>query len=281
MTQTATFPDLESLPNVSDQALLYFSSTMGTLTEVDVVTSGSFQSQLSAENLGPTSRTIEGTTAGNLSINVPTGAMPVSIPPVTEAFDASAFDGTLDDGGTSGKTLAPVTSRSTPQTTVLTSPADLAAFTGHFRIPISVSGHATGSIANNNGDVSGAFKTDTSATITVIYHYIPNLPGTDQTLGSPPTSPPGSGTSAAPGPSTDSGTSAAPGPSTGTIPNQGSGQAPSALSVVSSTGAGHHRSSRTRVSVHRPAPPLHRLNPSQLDLSLHHPRRLIRIANHK
>jgi hypothetical protein len=60
---------------------------------------------------------------------------------------------------------------------VLTSPADLATFTGHFRIPLSVSGHATGSVTSGHGDVSTAFQTDTSATITIIYHYILNLPG--------------------------------------------------------------------------------------------------------
>ena len=76
MTQTATFPNLESHPNVASQAFLYFSSTMGTLTEVDVVTSGSFSTQFSAENLGPSSNAITGTTSGNLSINVPSGAIP-------------------------------------------------------------------------------------------------------------------------------------------------------------------------------------------------------------
>ena len=117
MTQAETFPNLESLPTLSTQAILFFSSTMGTLTEVDVVTSGSFNSQFSAENLGPSSSTIEGTTSGNLSINVPTGAVPVTIPSVTQTFNASAFDGTLDYGGTSGKDFAPVTQSSTPQTT--------------------------------------------------------------------------------------------------------------------------------------------------------------------
>src|SRR5438094_1527694 len=134
MTQTATFPDLESLPTVSSQAILYFAATMGTLTEVDLVTSGSFNSEFSAENLGPASSTIAGTTSGNLSINVPTGAIPVTIPSVTQTFHAAPFDGTLDDAGTSG-TEAPVASSSAPQTAVLTSPADLAAFTGHFRMP--------------------------------------------------------------------------------------------------------------------------------------------------
>jgi hypothetical protein len=183
MTQTVTFPNLESLPNVGTQALLYFSSTMGTLNEVDLVTSGSFSTEFHAENLGPSSTTIAGTTSGNLAINVPTGAIPVTVPSVTETFNASPFDGDLDDAGTSGQDFAPVTSSSAAETTVLTSPADLAAFTGNFRIPISVSGHATGSMSSGNDDVSDGFNTQTSATITVIYHYIPNLPS----LNPPPT----------------------------------------------------------------------------------------------
>jgi hypothetical protein len=190
MTQTATFPNLESFPNASTQAFLYFSSPMGTLTEVDVVTSGSYSSEFYADNLGPSSSTIEGTTSGNLSINVPTGAIPVTIPSVTESFNASAFDGTLNYGGTSGEDFAPVTSSSAPQTTVMTSPADLAAFTGNFRIPISVSGHATGSAVSSNGDVSAGFNTQTSATITVIYHYIPNLPSLDPPTNTSPSSQP-------------------------------------------------------------------------------------------
>jgi hypothetical protein len=197
MTQTATFPDLESHPTVSDQALLYFGATMGTLTEVDVVTSGSFTSRFSAENLGDSGNSITGTTAANLAISVPTGAVPMTIPAVSRSFNASPFDGQLDDGGTSGQTFAPVTSSSMPQTEVLTSPADLAAFTGHFRIPFGVSGHATGSVASSHGEVSGAFQTDTSATITVVYHYIPNLPGLDPPAGSPTASARG-GTGAAP-----------------------------------------------------------------------------------
>jgi hypothetical protein len=202
MTQTATFPNLESLPNVSNQAFLYFSSTMGTLTEVDLVASGSFSTEFSAENLGASSATIKGITAANLAINVPTGTFPVSIPSVTETFDAQAFDGSVDYAGQSGKDFAPVASNSATQTMVLTSPADPAAFTGHFRIPITISGHAIGTAASTNGDLSSTFKTRTAATLTVIYHYIPSLPS----LGPPaasspvsqPTSPPGSGPASAP-----------------------------------------------------------------------------------
>src|SRR5208337_3067620 len=99
------------------QALLYFSSTMGALTEVDVVTSGSYTTQFSAENLGASSTTITGTTSGNLTINLPTGPIPVTIPSVTETFSAAASDGTINAAGTSGKEFAPVTESSAPQTT--------------------------------------------------------------------------------------------------------------------------------------------------------------------
>jgi hypothetical protein len=205
MTQTATFPNLESLPNRATQAFLYFSSTMGTLTEVDVITSGSYSTEFYAENLGPSSTTIAGTTSGNLAINVPTGAIPVTVPSVTETFNASPFDGDLDYAGTSGKDFAPVVSSSAAQTLVLKSPAELAAFTGNFRIPISVSGHATGSASSGNGDLSDGFNTQTSATITVVYHYVPNLPSlepppTNTNLQSPsvPSSANDSGSPAAP-----------------------------------------------------------------------------------
>jgi hypothetical protein len=204
MTQTATFPNLESYPNAASQAFLYFSSTMGTLTEVDVMTSGSFSTQFSAENLGGSTSAIEETTSANLSINVPSGAIPFSIPAVTESFNASAFDGTLNDGGTSGKEFAPATSSSAPQTTVLTSPAALAAFTGNFRIPVTVSGHATGSATSSDGDLSDAFNTQTSVTITIIYHYTPNLTSLNPPAGG---SGSGSGSGAAAG-SQSSGTTA-------------------------------------------------------------------------
>ena len=229
MTQTVTFPNLESLPNVGTQALLYFSSTMGTLTEVDVVTSGSFSTEFHAENLGPSSTTIVGTTSGNLAINVPTGAIPVTVPSVTETFNASPFDGDLDDAGTSGKDFAPVTSSSGAATVVLKSPADLAAFTGNFRIPISVSGHATGSVSSGNDDLSDGFSTQTSATITVIYHYIPNLPSleppptnTNPQPPSVPSSANGSGSSVSPTSSSNSPTNVPPAASTASAAGAGS-----------------------------------------------------------
>jgi hypothetical protein len=189
MTQTATYPNLESFPNAATQAFLYFSAPMGPLTEVDVITSGTFTTQFYAENLGPSSSQITGTTSANLSINVPTGSIPLSIPSVTESFTAAPYDGILDYSGTSGMEFAPETSTAAAATTVLASPAELAAFTGYFRMPVSVTGHALGNATSSNGDLSAGFNTQTSVTITIIDHYIPNLPSLDPPTGSGDTTP--------------------------------------------------------------------------------------------
>jgi hypothetical protein len=195
---------------------------MGTLTEVDVQTSGSFTSTFSAENLGSSASTINGTSGAALTVNLPTGGISLAIPSVAESFNASPFDGTADDAGTSGKQFAPVTSSSGVQTSVFTSPSALAAFTGNFRIPVTVSGHATGVSASTNGDASSSFNTKTSVTVTVIYHYTPSLPSLDPpSSGSGSQSPPastsgnGDGNAAAPATSTPAGPVASTSGSTG------------------------------------------------------------------
>jgi hypothetical protein len=168
MIQSATFPNIKSLPNLADQAFLYFSPTMGTLTEVDLVTTG-----------------------------------PCS--------------GTINYPGTSGMGFTPPASSSGAQTTVLTSSADLAAFTGSFRMPISVTGQVAGSATSSN--------TQASETLTVIYYYIPNLPNLNSTsntsLSTQPSSVPGSGnvaaTASTPVSSSTSPANAAPAAPTGTV----------------------------------------------------------------
>ena len=172
MTQTAMFPNPKLLPNMATQAFLYYNSTMGTLTEVDLGASGP---------------------------GIP------AAPPL-----------------------------------VLTSPADLAAFTGNYRIPTSVVESA------GNGYLSPDFNTQTPITITVTYHYIPNLPSLD-----PPSSP----SPDSPGPSvpSPSPTNAAPAAPTGTVsdvqavsaqPQHSSSHAREKkpmLAAISSHESAHHR----------------------------------------
>jgi hypothetical protein len=244
MTQTATFPNLESQPNVADQAILYFSSSIGTLTEVDVVTSGSYTTQFYAQNLGATSSKITGTTAANLSINLPSGPVPVTIPAVAESFNAGPFGGTVNYSGTSGKVFAAESSSSTTNTTVMTSPADLAAYTGQFRIPITVSGRATGSASSTDGELSDGFNTQTSVTLTVIYHY------TSFSDTGPPTSSGSGDTTPAPGTPVSSGTGpTSPSPTTPT----GTGSQIQSLPTLPQNSSTHGQKAKAKV----PAKPSH------------------------
>jgi hypothetical protein len=84
-----------------------------------------------------------------------------------------SFTAQFGPSGTSGKDYVLNANSSTPQTTRLTDSADLAAFTGKFRIPISVNGNATTSSSPGQGDLS--------ATITVNYQFDPNYPSLDPT----------------------------------------------------------------------------------------------------
>lgn len=263
MTQTATFPDLESLPTVSNQALLYFGATMGTLTEVDVVTSGSFQTQFSADNLAATSNAIVGTTTGDLAVNLPTGSIPVDIPAVTETFDAQSIGDST--------TMAPVTSSSTPQTTVFTDPASLADFTGFARMPMSVTGHAVGAATAGNGDISTGFQTQTSVTITVTYHYTPFAPGTGPAPVSSPSTPPAS-----------SGSGTSPSSTTPTViaPVVSSTPSTTTLTPAPSTTTQGQASTSKRTAAHGRVRAHDRLLPVQLDASSRQARQAVRKAHH-
>ena len=265
MTQTATYPNLEAFPNVATQAFLYFSSTMGTLTEVDVVTSGTFSTEFAAENLASSSNVITGTTTANLSINVPSGAIPLSIPAVTDTFNGSRFDGTLDYGGTSGKDFAAVTSSSAAQTTVLTSAAALAAFTGNFRIPITLSGHANGAATSTDADISESFHTLTSATITVIYHYDPSLPSLDP----PPPAPSDSGSTGGQSSGAGTGTTGSTGSPTASAASTVSGPVQTIQTPVTkgrSRAAAHARKPASKVV----AKPVHRIAKRRLEVRDQH-----------
>ena len=165
-------------------------------------------------------------------VNVPTGGLPLSIPSVTQSFKASPYDGTTNDAGTSGKQFPAVTSSSAVQTTVFTRPADLAAFTGNFRVPITVSGHANGSATSTNNDASSNFSTQTSVTITLVYHYTPNLPSLDAPANGSGSQSSGQSTAGGGG-----GTSAKPAPAGTTGSNSGSTGASNA-SVTHTTSKG-------------------------------------------
>jgi hypothetical protein len=195
MTQTAWFPNIQTNPTLSDQAILFFSPTMGTLKEVDVVTTGLFTAQF-------------GTGATSVKVN--------SISP-------------------------------TAQATEFTDSAHLAAFTGSFRIPLSV---APSSSAG-----------DPTATIIVKYYFAPSLPSLDPAP-SPALSPtPTSATS--------------PIGASSTVPPSPSGTV-QGTNTLPATGSTHHGLSsghlKTNASVKKSAPFHPVVHPVGHHLHARHPR---------
>ena len=251
MTQTATFPNLESYPNVATQAFLYFSSTMGALTEVDVQTSGSFSSSFSAENLGSSASTINGTSSALLTVNVPTGRLPLSIPSGhRNRSKCLAIRWHCERCRNQRQAIspAPITSSSAVQTAVFTSPADLAAFTGNFRVPITVSGHANGSAPHQQtSDASSNFSTQTSVTVTLVYHYTPSLPSLDASPSDSGSQTPGQSTTGS-GTGT-SGTSAPAGTTQSKTVSTGTGASTASATHTSSKGKKH-----VVIQIKKPAP---------------------------
>jgi hypothetical protein len=97
MTQTARFPNIVSFPDVSDQAILYFSPNMGILTEVGLMTSGSFTAQFGSggssvkvNSIGSAPQTTEFTDSAHLAAFTGNFRIPIRVTPSSSAGDPSA-----------------------------------------------------------------------------------------------------------------------------------------------------------------------------------------------
>jgi outer membrane biosynthesis protein TonB len=180
MVQQVAFPQAYTNFN-STGTVPGFDPALGTLIAVDVVNSGSITSEFYTENLGSSPTTITGIVSGSLMASGPSATIPVGIPQVTQTFDAAAYDGTEDFSGASGKDFTPVVSSGTSALTI-TDPAALAGYVGNGPVTFTESANAIANAsAPTSGSMAAGFNTQAAATITVVYHYIPNTP--------PPSSP--------------------------------------------------------------------------------------------
>ena len=175
MMQQVAFPQAYTNFN-STGTVPGFDPALGTLIAVDVVNSGSITSEFYTENLGSSPTTITGIVSGSLMAIGPAATIPVGIPQVTQTFDAAAYDGTTDFGGTSGKDFTPVVSSGAAALTI-TDPAALSGYVGNGPVTFTESANAVANAsAPTSGSMAAGFNTQAAATITVVYHYIPNDP---------------------------------------------------------------------------------------------------------
>ncbi len=158
---------------MTTQTVPQFWPTLGTLTSVDVITNASLVTGAKVENLD--------SSAANVSINL-TGTAILSQGGQTltttqlsgaESAPLSAFDGTPDFAGTSGKTFAPYTTQGSSAVTLNASTTDLSAFEGAGTVSLTYGSQDSGSISGS-ANVAAKLNMTTGATVRIIYHYIPS-----------------------------------------------------------------------------------------------------------
>jgi hypothetical protein len=167
---TIAFPDTTTNWTAT-QSVPQFDASLGTLTSVEIDNSDPIKSAIKVENLDMAPATIHATVSGDLTLSGPSVPGLDVFDSADQTFDASAFDGTIDFEGTSGKTFGPLTINGSNSTT-LTSSVDLAKYTGTGTVSFTETTHAN-STATGSANLLAQVNTSAAANATIIYHYTP------------------------------------------------------------------------------------------------------------
>jgi hypothetical protein len=148
-----------------------FDPSLGTLTNVEIELIGSVLGTARAESLDAQAAQITLNLAATITLTRPDmSVLAVALPVSASVFNATAYDGVIDFGGTSGITLPGLTS-SDSDTIISPPPAsDLALFTGVGTILLPVMANGSSS-ASGAGNLITQFNTQASASVKVTYYY--------------------------------------------------------------------------------------------------------------
>jgi uncharacterized protein (DUF2141 family) len=170
-THTATFPNTAT-DWTSSQTIPQFDPSLGTLTSIDILNSDQITSTIKVENIDGAPATITATVSGTMTLSGPGVSSLVNNLSADQTFNASAFDGTIDFGGTSGHDFGPKTATGSDSVT-LTSASDLAAYIGTGTVSFTEISHGT-STGSGAANLLLSINTTASGNLTVVYHYIPS-----------------------------------------------------------------------------------------------------------
>jgi hypothetical protein len=176
-TAPTTLTENASVPNSSTDwtntlGVAPFNPALGTLTSVEIINSGSFISDIKVESLDNAPSTITATDSGVLTLTGPDGVSLVTNLSANKMFNATAFDGTIDFGGTSGHDFGPQTANGSNMVTLNTA-SELQAFEITGQVSFTENAHATSS-ATGAGNLITQINTTAGAQISVVYTYIPS-----------------------------------------------------------------------------------------------------------
>jgi hypothetical protein len=153
-----------------------FDPSLGTLQSIQFTISGTVQGQAAVESLDAAPTVINTSFSAQLTLTRPDlSVIVVTIPIAMFSDPVTAFDGTLDFGGTSGVTHPGIIAMDSDMATSPPPLSDLVLFTGPGTISLPVTAAAT-SIATGPGNVVTQFMTSASATVQVCYTYEVNQP---------------------------------------------------------------------------------------------------------
>jgi hypothetical protein len=173
--------------NWSDSLVIpKFDSALGTLLSVRWTVSGNIEGAAAFESLDASDTIIMTSLSATISLTRPDASPLQVIIPVAMNMDlASQFDGTIDFGGTSGKSY-PALSASDSGNSSTNAAADLLLFTAGFlgetiALPVTAVGSST---ASGAGNLITQFATFAGASVEVCYTYEPiPAPGALAVLG--------------------------------------------------------------------------------------------------
>jgi hypothetical protein len=149
-----------------------FDPSLGQLIGVEIVNAGQFTSQIKVESLDSAPSTITATDSGSLTLSGTGLTALVTNSSTSRTFNATAFDGVIDFGGTSGHDFGSQTANGSNSFTI-TNAGDLAAYIGTGSVTLTEVAHAT-SAASGAGNLLTQINTHASAQVSIIYHYIPS-----------------------------------------------------------------------------------------------------------
>jgi hypothetical protein len=148
-----------------------FDPSLGTLVSVEIQVEDKLVSVIKIENLESIAATVFSNVTGTSTIGGPSLDLTPTELVLNQSFFATAYDGNIDFGGTSGKDYGQQVAGGTNKA-ILTTPEEIAPYIGTGTVTIS---ERTLSSANATGLANIVLQVNTtvSGRVRVIYHYIP------------------------------------------------------------------------------------------------------------
>lgn len=171
LTKTVTFQ-----PTATDFTLSglldRFDSSLGQLQSIQITHDGSITSEIKVENFSATSgSSISATVGGFLTLVAPGVNDKLTLTQNAGTANLPVFDGVIDFAGTSGTSFGSKTAHSSD--TITLSGNNLTPYIGAGQVSLQETGTAT-SNASGGGNLIAQITSSGTATITVVYNYIPS-----------------------------------------------------------------------------------------------------------